>query len=112
MSTAQPRAVFSIVFAMVFAIVYVLAVEKNLALFTYHPATYDFGFGVQPPADGPAMYWFGWLATSAIAATLAGTLAALLPRALSSRLWPGLAWAVPCAALVAISVLLRDYFLR
>ena len=55
---------FAIVFAVVFAVVYVIAVEENYALFTYHPAIGEFGAGVQQPKDGPAMYWYGWLATS------------------------------------------------
>ena len=102
--------VFAIVFAVVYVVVYALAVWKNYALFTYHPAIYEWGFGVQKPKDGPAMYWYGWLATSVIVALVAGLLASLVPAA--RRLWPGLAWLAPLGAILFFAWLLRGYFLR
>lgn len=103
---------FAVVFAAVFAVTYVIAVEANYALFTYHPATGDFGAGVQQGKDGPAMYWYGWLATSGIIAAIAGAAAALLPESAARRLWPGLAWAVALGVMVAFCFLLRNFFLR
>jgi hypothetical protein len=103
---------FATVFAVVFAVVYGLAVEKNYALFTYHPALGEFGLGVEAPKDGPAMYWYGWLATSAIAASVAGGLAALLPESVTRRLWPGATWTVAIAVMAAFAWLLRNFFLR
>jgi hypothetical protein len=103
---------FGIVFSVVFAIVYVIAVEKNFALITYHPALGEFSWGAQQPKDGPAMYWYGWLATSSIAAFVAGFVAAWLPQGLVKRLWSGLAWVVPAVVMVAFCYLLRNYFLR
>ena len=88
MSPARPLQVFATVFAVVFALVYVIAVEKNYAFFTYHPVTYTFGLWVQPPGEGPAMYWFGWMTTAALAGGGAGLLACLLPQGL--KLHPGL----------------------
>jgi len=102
--------VFAIVFAVVYVVVYTLAVWKNYALFTYHPAIYEWGFGVQKPKDGPAMYWYGWMATSIIAGLVAGLAASLVPAA--RRLWPGLAWLVPLGAILFFAWLLRGYFLR
>jgi hypothetical protein len=103
---------FATVFAVVFAIVYVIAVDRNYALFTYHPITYTFGLWVQPPGDGPAMYWFGWMATSALAGGVAGLLASLLPQGVTRRLWSGWSWLVPLCVIVAFGYLLSDYFLR
>ncbi len=103
---------FGIVFSVVFAIVYVIAVEKNIALITYHPAIGEFGWGAQQPKDGPAMYWYGWLATSGIAAYAAGFAAAWLPESIAKRLWSGLAWLVPMVVMAAFCYLLRNYFLR
>src|SRR5262249_49167267 len=60
----------AVVFAAVYAVAYLICVDRNYALFTYHPAIYEWGLGVQKPKDGPAMYWFGWLATSGIVATI------------------------------------------
>ncbi len=105
--------VFGIVFAVVFAIAYVVSVENNYALFTYHPAVGEWGAGVEKPRDGPAMYWYGWLATSGIVAALAGFLASrLLPEGISRRLWSGWSWVVPVGAMVAFCYLLREFFLR
>ena len=104
--------VFAIVFAVVYAVTYALAVWKNYALFTYHPALNEFGFGVQKPKDGPAMYWYGWMANAAIAGSLAGLLACLMPDTAARRLWPGLAWLVPLCAMLFFAWLLRGYFLR
>lgn len=81
--------VFAIVFAAVYAVVYVIAVEKNLALFTYHPAIGEFGVWVEKPRSGPAMYWYGWMATAGVVAFLAGLIAALLPEFVKRRLWSG-----------------------
>ena len=104
--------VFAIVFAVVYALTYALAVWKNYALFTYHPALNEFGFGVQKPKDGPAMYWYGWMATAGIAGALAGSVACLVPGTVARRLWPGLAWLGPLCAMLFFAWLLRGYFLR
>jgi len=104
--------VFAIVFGIVFAVVYVIAVEKNYALFTYHPAVNAFGAGVQEAKDGPAMYWYGWLATAGIAASIAGALASFLPESLTRRLWPGWAWVIAVAVMAAFAWILRNFFLR
>jgi len=105
--------VFAIAFAVTFAVVYSIAVWKNYALFTYHPATNEFGLGVEKPREGGlAMYWYGWMATAGIAASVASLAACYLPQRLTSRLWPGLSWAVPLAALVFFAWLLKGYFLR
>ena len=103
---------FGIVFSVVFAVAYVIVVEANYALFTYHPAVGEFGLWVQAPKDGPAMYWYGWLATSGIIAFIAGAVAALLPENVARKLWPGWAWVVPVVVMVAFCYLLRDFFLR
>ena len=104
--------VFAIVFAVVYALVYTFAVWKNYALFTYHPALNEFGIGVQKPKDGPAMYWYGWMATAGITAAGAGFIACLIPASASRRLWPGLAWLMPLCAMVFFAWMLRGYFMR
>ena len=101
---------FPIVFAVVYALAYALAVWKNYALFTYHPALNEFGIGVEKPKDGPAMYWYGWMATAGIAALAAGFVASLIPAA--RRLSWALAWLVPLCAMLFFAWLLRGYFLR
>ena len=44
------------IFAAAFAVIYVLAVEFNWALFTYHPKPGEWGWLVEPAKNGPPMY--------------------------------------------------------
>jgi hypothetical protein len=112
MTPARSSPAFAIVFAIVFAVAYAIAVDRNYALFTYHPAIGECGVGVQQPKDGPAMYWYGWLATAGIAASVAGVVASWLPESLVRRLWSGWSWAVPAGVIAFFCYLLRNYFLR
>lgn len=112
MTPPRSSSAFAIAFAVVYAVVYVVAVEMNYALVTYHPALGEFALGVQPPRDGPAMYWYGWLATAGISATVAGLLARLLPESLAQRLWPGWTWVTALAVMLVFCYLLRGFFLR
>ena len=102
------------VFSVTFAVVYLLAVELNWAVVTYHPATGAWGLGVEAAKAPrqPAMYWYGWLLTAGFAATAAGALAAALPREIAGRVWPGLVWAIPVLCMLLVLFLLRGYFLR
>ncbi len=110
--TTRSMTVFVIVFSVTYAIAYVLAVEKNYALFTYHPALEAFGFGAERPREGVAMYWYGWLAMAAAAGLVAGGIASVVPERLAKRLWSGWAWSVPLAAMFVFVYLLRGYFTR
>ncbi|HEX9454886.1 MAG TPA: hypothetical protein VGA27_11015 [Candidatus Binatia bacterium] len=105
--------IFSMVFAIAYAVLYLLSVQYNWALFTYHPAIEEFGSLVQKPRDGgPAMYWYGWLATSAIGGFVIAAIASWLPSNSINRLWVNLAWAVPLAAMFAFVYILRGYFTK
>ncbi|MDB5865659.1 MAG: hypothetical protein JWO70_3465 [Betaproteobacteria bacterium] len=110
----RPRSVafVAIVFAVVYAIAYVIAVWKNVPVFTYHPIAGTIGLGVEKPHDGPAMYWFGWMSTAAIAALAACLVASLVPERIARRLGSAWAWAVPVGVLLFFAYLLRGYFLR
>jgi hypothetical protein len=104
--------VFVVVFTAAFAVIYILAVEYNLAPFTYHPALNQWGLLVERPKDGPAMYWYGWLVASAVGAGAVAALACLLPGRFVARLWSGFAWLVPLVVMLVVVYLLRGYFLR
>ena len=99
-------------FSVAFAVAYAVAVEYNLAAFTYHPQLGAFALGVDRPKAGPAMYWYGWIVTSVLAAALVSALAMLLPRQWMSRLWTGFVWLVPSATMLFFVYILRGYFLR
>ena len=101
---------FTTVFAAAYAIVYFIAVKNNYALFTYHPSLAEFGWGVQPPKDGPAMYWYGWMATAGIAASLSALIASAVPQRIAEKIAPCWAWGVPLAVIVVIVWMLRGYF--
>lgn len=112
MSSGRSVPLFVITFAAAYAILYVLSVQYNLALFTYHAATDEFYFLVKPASEGPAMYWYGWLATSGLGATVIAALVSRLPVASANRLWPGCSWTVPLAVMVVFVYILRRYFIR
>ncbi|MDB5807477.1 MAG: hypothetical protein JWN73_4799 [Betaproteobacteria bacterium] len=104
--------VFVIVFSLATVIAYVVAVIYNYALFTYHPATGEFGLGVEKARDAPAMYWYGWIATSTITGAVAGLIACALPQGLTRRLPAALAWLAPLIATLVLGYLLRNFFLH
>jgi hypothetical protein len=103
---------FAVTFAAIFAIVYCFAVAYNLALFSYGPAVGQWMLFTRAAAAGPTMYWYGWIATSALAAAGVAAVAALLHRRLTRWLWPGFAWFVPIGAIIALAYLLSGYFMR
>ncbi len=112
MKNERSLAFLAVIFAVVYAVVYVLAVWKNIALFTYHPVTGALAPGVEKPHEGPAMYWYGWMATAALAAFAACGLAWLLPARVRQQIWSGWAWLAPIGVLLFFVYLLRGYFLR
>jgi hypothetical protein len=98
------------VFAAAFALIYIVSVEMNWALFTYHPKLNQFGWLVEPSRDGSPMYWYGWLVTSTLGATAASVIALPL---LKNRSAPySLGWIVPLLVIISVFYLFRDWFLR
>ena len=98
------------IFAAAFAVIYLLAVEGNWALFTYHPKLGEWGWLAQPTKSGPPMYWYGWLVTSALGATTISLITWPLVRRWSTQFWLG--WSVPLAVMFIFCYLFRDFFLR
>ncbi len=113
-ASSAPRAprlrIFVIVFAAAYAVAYYIVLRNNWPLFSYGPAVGEWTLFNHPASDGPTMYWYGWIATSAIAAAVLGLIAALLPEGFGRRLWSCPAWAVPAAMMAAIIYLLGGYF--
>ena len=101
MMSSAPVHRFAFTFGTAFAVFYVIAVAKDLALFTVFPSLGIVLAGTQhtndvtDPALGflaPAMYWYGWAATAALGALTFGVVAALLPGRwpdTSGRVWCG-----------------------
>ena len=113
MTATRRFGTFAIVFAIVYPIVYLVSVELNLASFTYHSALGQWGLGPSKPINGPAMYWYGWIFTSAVLAGIIATIAAYLPDNLTRKLPAATAWVVPLLAMVvAVGLMINMYFTR
>jgi hypothetical protein len=98
------------IFAAAFAVIYVVAVEWNWALVTYHPRLGEWDFLAQPAKSGPAMYWYGWIMTAALGAAALSLAALPLMRRFTPPLWLG--WAIPLLVMVIFVYLFRGFFLR
>jgi hypothetical protein len=103
---------FAIVFAIATPIIYVASELGGWPLFTYHPGTnrIDFGWAAARANEGPAMYWYGWIATTLIVAALIGWLASLLPRRISDKSPLFLIWLLPLPALAILAYVLMPFW--
>jgi hypothetical protein len=98
------------VFSAAFALVYIVSVELNCALFTYHPKIKQWGWLVEPSRDGPPMYWYGWLVTSMLGAAAASVIALPLLKNRPAPYWLG--WIVPLLVMISVGYFFRNFFLR
>jgi hypothetical protein len=114
MTSSRKFGIFVIVFAVVYPILYLVAFVMNWAAFTYHSALGEWALGADRPRQGtPAMYWYGWIATSLIGTLVIATIAAYLPDSLTRRLPAAAAWVVPLAAFAtAAGLMAHQYFMR
>ena len=110
--TSSRFGTFALVFGICFGILYVICDMAALPMFTYHPGTdrIDPGFARARPDEGPAMYWYGWIANSALGASILGLLAALLPEKIRSRIPVALAWITPVTLLPVVIYSLKFYW--
>jgi len=110
--TLSPWGTFTLVFGISFAILYVICDMAALPLFTYHPGTdrIDLGYAPARRDEGPAMYWYGWLASASLGATILSGLAALLPDKIRSKIPLALAWVVPVVLLPILIYSLMFYW--
>lgn len=103
------------VFSAAFAAIYAVCMYYNLALFSYFPrigAWYWLTVTNLPPRSGPGMYWYGWLAASALGAAAVAALALLVPARMTERASSIASWAVPSAAMLFFAVILRSWFIH
>ena len=110
--TASRFGTFALVFGICFAILYVICDMAALPMFTYHPGTDRIDPGFAPPRrdEGPAMYWYGWIANSALGASTLGFLASLLPERIRGKIPLALAWITPVALLPVLIYSLKFYW--
>ena len=96
---------FAIVFSISFPVIYVACEMLSLPLFTYHPATnrIDFGWVRGRSGEGPAMYWYGWVAACLIGSSILGLLATLLPRGAIAKIPLALLWLLPALGFIPLA---------
>ena len=106
-------ATFAIVFAIAAPIIYVVSELGSFPLFTYHPGTgrIDFGWTPARANEGPAMYWYGWIATMLIGSAALGGIAARFP-SLGRRIPLFLIWLLPLLALPILAYVLMPFWTR
>jgi len=94
------------VFSIVFPLIYLPAMYFNWPVFTYLPRLVEFRwlrYMPAGPAEGPGMYYYGWLLTAGIGAAAIAIVLSALPEHAARRIPANLAW---IAALAVIAVLL------
>jgi hypothetical protein len=91
---------FVVVFSLTATVVYVLCDLLGFPLFTYHPATgrLEWGYTLPRRNEGPVMYWYGWLLTTAIVSTVVALLATFLPESVTRRIPLFTLWVLPIIA--------------
>ena len=101
------------VFGAVFAVIYAVVLDYNWALFTYHPKLGIWDVGAVAPKDGPAMYWYGVVATSFLAAlAVTAVIGLVVPENIKERAWSGLTWLLPVGSIAFLVWLLMPYFTK
>jgi hypothetical protein len=103
---------FATVFAIVTPIIYTICDMQNWPLFTYHPGTnrVDLGWARAVKDEGPAMYWYGWTASTLLASAALGLLATLLPQNLTRKIPLSLTWILPIAVLPVLIYSLKFFW--
>jgi len=71
--------ILAVTFTVSYAVLYAISTELNLPLVTYHPVIGEIDFLWKPERRGPAMYWYGWMLTSLIGATILAFVATMIP---------------------------------
>jgi|APCry1669190119_1035276.scaffolds.fasta_scaffold13586_3 hypothetical protein len=77
LSSESQKLIFCLVFSVASSIGYVISDLYKLPLFTYYPAVNEFavGFTKMNDSQGPAMYWYGWILSASVFATVLALIA-------------------------------------
>src|SRR5262249_60489679 len=88
---------FAVTFAIAGTVIYILCLMFNWPLFTFHPATNRvvWGWEAARSGEGPAMYWYGWTATTVVVGSIVAFLATLLPESTAKKIPLLLVWLLP-----------------
>jgi len=99
------------VFSAVFPVLYLAVTYFNLALFTYFPTQGELHFLVQRAKDGPSMFWYGWILTSALGAVAVSAISLAVPERIVARMWAGWTGVIAVCVMLVFVWLLRGWFL-
>jgi hypothetical protein len=69
---------FAITFGIAFALLYTVFERLNWPLFTYHPVSGQVDFWKQMTGVGPPMFWYGWMALTALSALVVAWVATMV----------------------------------
>jgi hypothetical protein len=110
-SSTRLRA-FTVAMAITSPVMYVICVLLNLPLFTFHPATNRFAWGWEAArsGEGPAMYWYGWVATVLIVGLIVGIVATMLPASVTRKIPLALVWLLPMLAIPIMAYTLMPFW--
>ncbi len=102
------------IFSILYPIVYEPTMYFNWPVFTYVPQLGVFhAFRYMPPsAEGPGMFYYGWMLTAGIAAGVITLVLACLPQRVTTRIPVNLAWVAPIVAALMILDILSPWFTR
>ena len=95
------------IFSIAFCLAYIPVFSLDWPLFLYYPLHGDFSWSPLPDDRGPAMHWYGLIATTAIIALVAALIAR--DRWIAEGLHKWL-WLFPLLTMAEISWSLRIFF--
>ena len=103
---------FAVTFVIAGVVFYFLCLMFNWPLFTFHPATNRVALGWEAArsGEGPAMYWYGWTATTVVGSAIVGFLATLLPENLTNKIPLFLVWLLPVLIIPYLIYDLRQWW--
>jgi hypothetical protein len=112
LATSVKFRTFAVTFAVAGTIIYLLCLHFNWPLFTYHPAVnrIELGWGPSKSGEGPAMYWYGWTATTLVAGAIVSYLVTLLPDSVGKKIPLILTWLLPILAVPYLIWDLRQWW--
>jgi hypothetical protein len=107
-----------VVFSLVSAVVYVLAYNFGWQLFRYYPALNKISIDALPAKEsGPAMMYYGWMATAALAGLAVALIVELIlrfavgPEKITVKPPAALSWVVPLLLVAFTLVYEKHWFL-
>jgi hypothetical protein len=103
---------FAITFAIVGPVIYMICLQMNWPLFTFHPATNRIALGWEAArsGEGPNMTWYGWTAMALLVGGVLSYLATFLPESITKRIPLILVWLLPILAIPYLVYDLRQWW--